>query len=326
MANAVPRGRFVWHELLTTDPSAVAPFYEKVIGWKVTSWEHDPSYRIFNWHGMPMAGLMALPEEARQMGAPPHWLSYVGVPDVDASVRQATGQGARTYAEPMDIPNVGRIAVLADPQGATFAVYRPSMPSSDSDDMAAGDFSWHELMTDDWQTAWDFYRGLFGWEFDSEFDMGPEMGTYWMFKRAGGSRPLGGMFNKPPEVPVANWVPYIHVGSADRVTDLVRLNHGVVMNGPMEVPGGDRISQLMDPLGAAFAVHSLAPKAAAKPKAKAAAPKTPAKKPAAKKPAAKKAAKKKPARKPAKKAAKGKPVKKAAKGRPAKKGPAKKRR
>jgi predicted enzyme related to lactoylglutathione lyase len=156
--------------------------------------------------------------------------------------------------------------------------------------------------------------------------MGPEMGTYWMFKRAGGSRPLGGMFNKPPEVPVANWVPYIHVGSADRVTDLVRLNHGVVMNGPMEVPGGDRISQLMDPLGAAFAVHSLAPKAAAKPKAKAAAPKTPAKKPAAKKPAAKKAAKKKPARKPAKKAAKGKPVKKAAKGRPAKKGPAKKRR
>lgn len=309
----VSPGRFVWHEVMTTDPDGAIAFYQKVIGWTVMPWDADPNYRMLAWKNAPMAGVMLLPEEARQAGAPPHWLTYISVHDVDATLIRATGLGARTYLEPMDIPSVGRIAVLADPQGATFALFRAENAGHVSDDMKLGDFSWHELAADDWKAAWEFYRALFGWEYAEQMDMGP-MGTYWMFRRAGGSRTLGGIFNRPPEIPVANWLPYVHVKSADDVAVTAARHGGRVLNGPMDVPGGDRIAQLLDPQGAVFAVHSLTRVVAAAP-----APKPKATKPAAPKAAAPKAAAPKPtARKPAKKAAK-------PKGRPVKKKPAKKR-
>src|SRR5207247_2376254 len=167
------RGRFVWHELMTTDPDAAARFYPAVTGWKVQTWEHNPAYRLWTMGGAPMAGLMALPDHSRRMGTPPAWLSYVGVPDVDATVRQATSLGARTYAGPQDIP-VGRFAVLADPQGATFGLYKPSQQPVRGNDAAIGDFSWHELATTDYKAAWAFYRALFGWEPRESIDMGPD--------------------------------------------------------------------------------------------------------------------------------------------------------
>jgi len=311
----VSPGRFVWHEVMTTDPDRAIAFYQKVIGWTVMPWDADPKYRMLAWKNAPMAGVMLLPEEARQAGAPPHWLTYISVHDVDATLAQATRLGARTYLEPMDIPTVGRIAVLADPHGATFALFRAENAGHVSDDMALGDFSWHELATDDWKAAWEFYRTLFGWEHTE--DMDSPMGVYRMFRRAGGSRPLGGMFNRPPEIPVANWLPYVHVKSADDVAATAARHGGKVLNGPMDVPGGDRIAQLLDPQGAVFAVHSVAPAAAAAPPPK----------PAPAKPARAKPASKPAARKPASRKPKGKPAPKAAKpkGRPVKKKPAKKR-
>jgi predicted enzyme related to lactoylglutathione lyase len=299
----VSRGRFVWHELMTADPTAVG-FYEKVIGWTVQKWDQDPNYRMFARKGVPMAGVMALPDDARRAGAPQHWLCYVTVPDVDATVAQAGGLGAKTHLAPMDVPTVGRVAVLGDPQGATIGVFRPETPGVVSDDDVLGDFSWHELITDDWKAGWEFYRALFGWEFDSKMDMGAA-GTYWMFRRAGGSRPMGGMYNRPPEIPASHWLPYIHVPSADRVVALVPRHGGSVVHGPMEVPGGDRIAILMDAQGAAIAVHAAKPKATAKPKPKAAArPKAKAtKKAVAKKAPAKTRKPAKSARRPVKKAA-----------------------
>src|SRR5213078_689693 len=155
MPEAFPRGRFIWHELMTTDPDSAVPFYKKVVGWNVQSWEPDPTYRLWTMGDSPMGGLMPLPEHAQRMGTPPYWLPYVAVPDVDATVRQATSLGARTYVEPRDIP-VGRFAVLADPQGATFALYKPAVGQPPtSDDAGLADFSWHELATTNWRAAWD---------------------------------------------------------------------------------------------------------------------------------------------------------------------------
>ena len=277
-----------------------------------TPWDADPGYRMFAWKHVPMAGVMLLPEAARQMGAPPHWLTYISVRDVDASLTQAMGMGARTYLEPMDVPTVGRLAVLADPQGATFAVFRPEHDGHVSDDIALGDFSWHELAADDSKAAWEFYRALFGWEYDSQFDMGP-MGTYFMFRRAGGSRPLGGMYDRPPEVPSTHWLPYVNVANADTTALAVAQHGGRVLNGPMEVPGGDRVAQAMDPQGAVFAVHSLATVAAA-PTPVQTPPPAPKERVLRQKPAAKQPVKKAPPRKPTK-----------PRGRPVKKTPAKKR-
>jgi predicted enzyme related to lactoylglutathione lyase len=205
----------------------------------------------------------------------------------------------------MDVPTVGRVSVLADPQGAVFGLYRPEQSGPDGDPLVLGDFSWHDLATDDWKSAWEFYRAIFGWEYESQMDMGPA-GIYWMFRRSGGSRALGGMFNRPPEIPVPCWVPYVHVKSADRAAELAMVSGGRVVWGPMDVPGGGRIAQIVDPQGGAFAVHSAVLQPVVKP-----APKRPARK----QPVAKAPAKQPPARKPAVKKVgkpKGRPVKKAA--------------
>ena len=116
------RGRFVCHELLTTDTKAAEGFFTKVVGWNAKPF--DQSYTLFLTGKQNRAGLMALPAEAKAMGAPPHWESYVAVPNVDESAKQATALGGKVLKAPTDIPNVGRFAVLQDPQGATFAIFK----------------------------------------------------------------------------------------------------------------------------------------------------------------------------------------------------------
>jgi predicted enzyme related to lactoylglutathione lyase len=270
MAAPTLRGRFVWHELNTTDPDAAARFYPGITGWKVEPFEHDPTYRLWVTDGVGMGGLTRLPAEARRMGAPPHWLIYIGVPDVDTALRQANSLGARTYVAPLDIP-VGRLAVLGDPQGVVFALFKPQPGPARSDDAVVGDFSWHELTTPDPKAAWDFYRALFGWEERGSFDMGPA-GPYAMFGHAGSTKARGGMYRKPPDVP-ARWLSYVRVPSVDTAAAAVKRLGGRVVSGPMDVPGGDRIAMCVDPQGVAFAVHAVAAQPTAqrqpaKPKAK----------------------------------------------------------
>jgi len=281
--------------LLTNDAPGAVAFYQKVIGWSSAAIPNDPNnYRTWVAPGgtSPMGGLMQLPDHLRQ-STPPCWLIYVAVPDVDATAREAEALGGAVHKAPADIPGVGRFAVLADPQGAAFAVFKPGMPGAGSDEAGVGDFSWHELATTDWQAAAGFYGRLFGWEKSSAFDMGP-MGTYYMFKRAGGTRDLGGMFTKGPDMPSPpNWLCYVRVRDVNRAVELAKRHGGKVLNGPMEVPGGDWIAQLTDPHGAAFAVHVTAadfaaakPAGAAAPKPAKQAPARDAAKPAVSKPAA----------------------------------------
>ena len=247
------RGRFVWHELATTDPDAATEFYRAVIGWKLLPWEHDPSYRIWTMGGPRVGGLMRLPEESRRSGTQPHWVTYIGIPDVDAAARQATSLGGRISVPPQTLPHVGRFAVLEDPQGARFVVYKPEGESSRPGEPARGDFSWHELRTTDYRAAWNFYHALFGWEATESFSV-PGIGVYWMFGWDGQS--VGGIYNKPPTVPVAAWLPYVLVPNVEVAAAAVTQAGGRILSGPMEVPGGDWIAQCQDPQGAAFAVHA----------------------------------------------------------------------
>jgi predicted enzyme related to lactoylglutathione lyase len=263
MANATVRGRFVWHELMTTDTKSAASFYSKVVGWKTQAWEHDPSYTTFIANGRPMAGLMLLPEDAKAMGAPPSWLIYIGTADVDEAARQAASLGGKILRAATDIPTIGRFAVIQDPQGAVFAAFTPNQTPESDTEPGVGDFSWHELPTTDWRAAVTFYRQLFGWEPISSMDMGPEMGTYQMYGLKG--KTLGGMFNKPKQMagPPA-WLPYITVPDSKKAAATVKKLGGQVVNGPMEVPGGGWIAQGVDLQGAMFAVHSAKPVAVKK--------------------------------------------------------------
>ena len=119
-------GVFVWDELGTTDADGAQRFYEAVFGWTTSDMGPEyGGYRIFNRGETGIAGLMGLPDES----IPPHWQPYVAVDDPDATTVKATQLGGSALMEPMDVPNVGRIAVLRDPQGATFGIIKPEPPA-----------------------------------------------------------------------------------------------------------------------------------------------------------------------------------------------------
>ena len=211
MSNAEVLGRFVWHELLTTDTAGAAAFYPKVLPWR-TAPSSMPGYTIWMAGQTQVAGLMALPTEGST--TPPHWLIYVGTPNVDATCNQAQGLGARVVKSPADIPNVGRFAVLADPQGATFALFTPSGGPPPGPQPAQGGFSWHELATTDVAGALRFYGELFGWRKGPGHDMGGAMGVYQLFEHGGNQ--VGGMHSvQGPSTP-SSWLSYVHVADSNR--------------------------------------------------------------------------------------------------------------
>lgn len=255
--SVIPRGRFVWYDLMTNDPKAAERFYVQVAGWGTQVWDGPLPYTMWTANGAPLGGVMQMPPGA---DIPPHWLAYVSTPDIDATVAQARTLGATVHVAPQDIPDVGRFAVLLDPQGAAFALYTPTRNELGHDGGARpGEFSWHELATTDSAAAIDFYTALFGWEKRGSFDMGGG----WMYQMFGrGGIELGAMFNKTPEMPGPSaWLHYVMVDDVDDAADRVTAAGGKVINGPMDVPGGDRIAQCVDPQGAMFALHA-EPKAA----------------------------------------------------------------
>jgi predicted enzyme related to lactoylglutathione lyase len=251
------RGRFMWHELMSKDPKAAAAFYKDVVGWTSQPWDKDPSYTMLMAGGRPMAGTFAPPDA----DAPKNWLSYIGTPRLDVTARQVIELGGKVLKPAADIPDIGRFALLQDPQGAVFIAFTPKQAPADSMKLGLGDFSWHELVTTNWQAAFDFYQKLFGWEKLESMEMGPG-NMYQMFGWKGTM--LGGMFNKSAAMPGPPvWLPYVLVPDAKKVVDTVKRLGGTIINGPMEVPGGDWITQGIDPQGVMFAVHSKKPAAAA---------------------------------------------------------------
>lgn len=258
MPNAVTRGRFAWHELMTPDPDAAIGFYRQVVGWGIEQFPGMPDYRMWTSGGKQRGGVMRQSEEERRRGLAPHWLMYVAVPDTDATIRQAEGLGGRVRVPAKSVPTVGRYAILADPQGIAFCLFTPESPRPSSDEADIGDFSWHELAAPDPNAAWSFYQALFGWAKSDAMEMGPG-GTYQMFRRGGGKTDLGAFYKRPADQPgTAAWLMYAMVRDADRAADLVTQLGGRVLSGPMDVPGGGRIATCVDPQGAAFAVHSVA--------------------------------------------------------------------
>jgi predicted enzyme related to lactoylglutathione lyase len=256
MPKTAAHGRIVWHDLLTTDHAAARSFYTQVAPWKTQPWEDAKDYEMWTLNGEPIGGVTNIGPEMAAAGVRPHWLAYVCVYDVDACARQAVSLGGKLRSGPKEVPHVGCWAVISDPQGATIGIFEPAdTPPGHDGDPAIGEFSWHELATDDYKAAREFYRVLFRWETMQDYDMG-ELGIYSMFGQHG--QMYGGMFTRPAQIPVSNWLCYVRVPTVKPVADEVARLGGSVMNGPMEVPGGDWVAQCMDPQGAAFALHAKA--------------------------------------------------------------------
>jgi len=247
-------GRPIWAELLTTDMKAAEAFYTHVVGWTIAPFEGSTGGPYDMWmrpNDVPVGGVMHIPEG---MNFPPHWNFYVSVPNLDAAVSQIERLGGRSMSEVIAVPDVGRMSVMTDPQGAIFSILEPapSSPGMPETKPTVGDVSWYELYTTDAESGKKFYQTVFGWRETDIMDMGP-MGKYHMFGR---QWPMGGMMNKPKEIAhVPNhWLLYFNVPDVHAAVERVKAKGGQVLH-TMEVPGGDWIAQCLDPQGAAFAVH-----------------------------------------------------------------------
>ncbi len=252
---SAPNAKFVWYELMTTDVQAASAFYARVVGWTPKDAGMPEPYTLLHVGDAQVAGAMALPAELATIGRKPVWSGYVAVDDVDATAASILAKGGKLLQPPADIPGIGRFAVCADPQGATFMLFKPARndPPPKPPENAPGTIGWHELYASDWPAAFAFYSSLFGWTKGDAMDMGP-MGTYQIFEIDG--VPVGGMMTAPPESPNAGWGYYFNVDGIDAAIGRITQAGGRVVNGPMEVPGPMWIVQAVDPQGAAFALVS----------------------------------------------------------------------
>jgi len=247
-------GRFDWHELWTLDAAASTRFYSHVFPWTSELWDKETGYALFMGKNGPDAGCYPLGADSTGHGAKAGWNTYISAADVDATAQLALQHGATLIVPAMEIPRVGRFAMLADPQGAVFGLLcrkepraaRPLPPP-------AGATVWNELLTSDAEAALKFYSRVFGWQLITAIDMGPS-GKYWVFGADG--EQLGGMMTAPvPGGPL--WLPYTQVDDADAVVAVAVKAGATLCLGPRTVPGGGRIANFLDPQGVMFAVHSM---------------------------------------------------------------------
>lgn len=246
------KGKFVWHELMTSDVEAGKAFYSEVVGWKASK-APNMDYWMFMVGESRCAGAMKIPPKAAEMNVPPHWMAHIYVDDADAAAAKVTELGGTIHVPKQEIPGFGSFVIAADPQGAGFAMWSGEV--SDKPD-GAGTIGWNELNTTDYEAGWNFYRELFGWEPTESMDMGDGMGTYFMFKDAGSENSVGGMSNTAKLMSAPPfWMYYITVDDLDAAIERVKSNGGELLMGPMDVPGGDRVVNCKDPQGAAFSLH-----------------------------------------------------------------------
>jgi uncharacterized protein len=257
-ATAAPIGKFVWYEYMAEDLKAAVDFYVAVLGWTVQdSGMADFEYKVAAAGGAPIAGMTTITAGARAIGAKPSWMGYVWVENVDAAIPKLMAAGGKVFRAPSDIPGVGRFAVVADPYGGTFMLFRdaegnPPPPGAPG---TPGTVGWRELHADDGAKAFAFYSDLFGWNKDGEFEMGP-IGVYHLFNTRHGEQ--GGIMTRMAETQAAFWLYYFNVEGADAAAERIAERGGRIVGGPHEVPGGRWTVRAHDPQGALFAV--VAPK------------------------------------------------------------------
>jgi predicted enzyme related to lactoylglutathione lyase len=254
-----PQGDFIWYELMSPDPEGSKAFYDAVVGWNVG--EATPEFQGYRMIGRSdgkfAGGVLPLSPEMQQHGARAMWLGYIQVTDVDQALTKIEKAGGKSLMPPMDIPQVGRIAMVADPQGAPFYVMDPIPPAGDPNarsdvfsPSAEQRVGWNELSTSDPVAARKFYCELFGWNSDEFMPMG-EHGEYRFLDHHGEriGAIAGAMGGAQP-----HWRCYIRVPSIAKARQAAEAAGGKIAMGPMEVPSGDMIVIGVDPQGAEFAL------------------------------------------------------------------------
>ena len=236
-------GKFVWHEQVSGNPQEAQGFYTQLLGWGTETFKPgELDYDMIAAGGQMHGGFSRAAEGA----PPPHWLGHVRVEDIDETIEKAKQAGGRIAFGPIAMPEVGRMAIVVDPQGAPLGVYQPETESPDG----AGVFVWDEVLTSDVDAAQRFYEAVFGWTTN---EMGPEYGGYRIFNA--GDTGIAGLMSLQPEWGLSpHWQPYVAVEDHDAVVAKATELGGNVAMEPMDVPKVGRIAVLLDPQGAKFGI------------------------------------------------------------------------
>jgi predicted enzyme related to lactoylglutathione lyase len=245
-------GTFSWIDLSTTDQDAAKSFYSGLFGWAADDRPVGDGvvYSMQQIGGKDVAAIAPQPQQQREAGVPPLWNSYITVDSADHTAAKAGELGANVHAPPFDVMDVGRMAVIQDPQGAFFMIWEPKSTIGAQLVNAPGAFCWNELYTTDIDGAQAFYGGLFGWEFQA-FEQSPD--PYFVIMNQG--RGNGGVRDVPePSVP-PNWLVYFAVEDIDAGIAKVGELGGQNMMGPMDI-GIAKIGIEQDPQGAVFALYA----------------------------------------------------------------------
>ncbi len=252
-------GRPIWYELMTPNARAVAPFYRAVLGWSIPDdgapMPNGGEYRaIGRPDGGSAGGVLTLTKDMQSGGARPGWLPYFHVDDVDAAVAKAATLDAPTWLPPRTIPGAGRMAMIADPQGAPFYLLKPTpppdRPDAESDVFDAKKAShcrWNELVTNDAMAAGVFYKKLLGWTIDEKMSMG-SAGDY-SFIDCGKQR-IGAISPMIKQTTTPLWLLYFGVEDIARAEVAAKANGGKVVREPNQIPGGEYTFVATDPAGA----------------------------------------------------------------------------
>jgi hypothetical protein len=245
-------GTFSWVDLNTNDQDAAKTFYSSLFGWQADDRPVGDGvvYSMQQIGGKDVCAISPQMQDQREAGVPPMWNSYITVASADDSAARAGELGANVHAPPFDVLDVGRMAVIQDPQGAFFMIWEPKTTIGAQLVNEHGAFCWNELYTRDLDGAKDFYGGLFGWEFQA-FEQSPD--PYFVVMNNGRSN--GGLRGLPaPEVP-PHWLVYFAVPDIDAGIGKVEELGGENIMGPMDI-GGPKIGIVKDPQGAPFALYA----------------------------------------------------------------------
>jgi len=238
-------GTFCWADLGTTDREAAKAFYTKLFGWEAVDGPSTEAseYTIFKLDGADVAALYEMGEQERD-ALEAHWSSYVSVEDADAAAAQAKELGAEVVAEPLDVGEAGRMAVLRDPVGATVHVWQPKGQAGAGRVNDSGCMVWNELAAKAPDKAREFYAALFGWTAE------PDDTGYAIVKREDA---INGGIRQAQDGEPAHWLVYFTADSCDEAAKAVGEAGGSVLAGPADVMVG-RIAIVADPQGAVFAL------------------------------------------------------------------------
>ena len=251
-------GSFCWIELNTSDPGAAKKFYTDLFGWAAEDTPAGPDmvYTMLRLRGLEVGAMCGLQPEQKAHGVPPHWMTYISVESADDAASKAASLGGTVLAGAFDVMDVGRMAIIQDPQGATFCVWQAKAHIGAKLVGETGTFGWDELWTTDTGKAAEFYTGLFGWAAkDSGANMAGGGYTEWQL----GGQSIGGMMKIQPEMgPVPpNWLPYFMVEDCDDISSKAAASGGKLFVPPTDIPNVGRFSVIQDPQGATFAIIKL---------------------------------------------------------------------